>query len=138
MPRKTPLKKSPLAPAEPAGELKKPVVRKRAARAVAPAQPVDQDVQLPASATRLVLYYPQAAETVVSRQYTLRFSAPEGAPAVEVSIDGGEWRPCRFAVGHWWYDWENYTEGSHQLRARASTDGGELTVERSVSVLFGQ
>lgn len=137
MPRKTPVKKSPLAPAEPAGEMKKPVVRKRAVRA-APAKPIDQDVQLPAAQTRLVLDYPQAAETVLSRQYTLRLSAPEGAPSVEVSIDGGEWRPCRFAVGHWWYDWENYTEGSHQLRARAKRDGDELTLERSVSVLFGQ
>ncbi len=139
MPRKTPLKKTPEMPAAPGGELKKPVTRKRAVRAPAAAKPTDLDVQPAAAEKRLTLDYPQKGELVISRQYTLRFSAPEGAPMVEVSIDGGDWRPCRFAVGHWWFDWEGYDEGDHLLRARSAKDGRETTVERSVTVeLTGQ
>lgn len=130
------MKKVAGTPAEPGGEIKKPAVRKRAVRAEAPAKPVDQDVQAVSTRTKLVLDYPQPEELIVSRQYTLRFSTPEGTPAVDVSIDGGAWQACRFAVGHWWYDWDGYDEGPHLIRARAATEGGQLSFERSVRVSF--
>jgi hypothetical protein len=133
MPKKISVKKtlapeavSPVAATE---TLKKAPARKRAPKKA----PVDQDVQ---QAGGLTLDYPQAGEEVISAEYTLRLTAPEGTPAVEVSIDDSEWRPCRFAVGHWWFDWSAYAAGKHTLRARASGPGGDWSVRRPVVVVL--
>lgn len=111
---------------------KKPAARKRAAKTT---RPLDQDVQ-PAQ-TFLMLDFPQPDETVVSPTYTLRFTVPENTPYVEVSVNDGAWQPCRFAVGHWWFDWADYSAGKHTVRARTTTfDGQEALVERTVRVAF--
>ena len=120
--------------------VKKAPTRKRAAKktdAAAPAAPVDQDVKPAAPA--FTLDYPQKGEVVTSDNYTLRFSVPEGASYVEVSVDGGVWSGCRFSVGHWWYDWSNYGDGKHVIVARAVTqDGREAEIERTTKVERGQ
>ncbi|MBI3547536.1 MAG: hypothetical protein HY078_00645 [Elusimicrobia bacterium] len=61
--------------------------------------------------------HPRDDERILSNEYSIRISA---APAgkVEISIDGGEWQPCREAVGHWWYDWSGYGPGRHRVVAR--------------------
>lgn len=119
---------------------KKAPARKRAVKAGAAspeAQPLDQDVK-PAAPT-FTLDYPQREELVTSDNYTLRFSVPEGASYVEVSVDGGAWSGCRFSVGHWWYDWADYSDGKHTIVARAVTqDGREAKVERATKVTRGQ
>lgn len=114
--------------------------RKRAPKAAQPAspasvetKPLDQDVKPKAPA--FTLDYPQQDELVSSPVYTLRLSVPEGASYVEVSVDGGAFSGCRFAVGHWWYDWADYADGKHTLAARAVTqDGREAKLERTVKV----
>jgi hypothetical protein len=107
---------------------KKAPARKRAAK-----KPLNQDVQ--PAAPEFSLDYPQQGEVVTSPFYTLRFSAPEGASYVEVSIDGGVWGGCRFSVGHWWYDWADYADGAHTIASRLVTqDGREATLERKTSV----
>ena len=58
--------------------------------------------------------------------YTFRISAPDAA-GVAVSVDDGEWSPCRFSIGYWWHDWSDYESGSHQVRARACDAGGAIT-----------
>lgn len=120
--------------------VKKTPARKRAAKktdAAAPAAPVDQDIK-PAG-LKLTLDYPQKGEVVTSANYTLRFTVPEGASYVEVSLDGGPWSGCRFSVGHWWYDWADYSDGKHVIVARAvAQDGREAEIERSTKVERGQ
>ncbi|MBI4376969.1 MAG: hypothetical protein HY549_11030 [Elusimicrobia bacterium] len=82
------------------------------------------------NATQLSVDYPQQGERVISPQYTLRLSAPEGAKNVEVSIDQGDWRCCRQADGHWWYDWSGYDNGEHEIVARIETqEGGKISSE---------
>ena len=134
MAKKT-LKKLPVA-ANAEIEIEKPAkkapARKRVAKAPAAAAqpPLDQDVQ-PAAQAPISLDYPQAGETITASHYTLRLTVPEGAAYVEVSIDDSAWQPCRFSVGHWWYDWADYASGRHTLRARAmGQDGVEASVKR--------
>jgi hypothetical protein len=93
---------------------RKAPAKKRVAKTAAPI--LNQDVKQTCAAS---IDYPQAGEIIVSPQYTLRITAPEGL-AVEVSIDDGAWQPCRYSVGHWWFDWSNYPAGRHTVCARVS------------------
>lgn len=63
--------------------------------------------------------FPAQDETICSREYSLRISAPESSGNVDVSINQGPWLPCRKAAGHWWYDWSGYDAGEHEVIARA-------------------
>lgn len=79
-----------------------------------------------ASTSLVTIDYPQENETIIHPSYAIRISADAGS-TVAVSIDGGEWRPCRHAVGHWWLDWVDNTRGPHQIVARlCNSDGTEL------------
>jgi DMSO/TMAO reductase YedYZ molybdopterin-dependent catalytic subunit len=59
-----------------------------------------------------------------------------GIDAVEVSADGGAWKPATLASTpgvdtwrQWWYRWDA-TPGSHQLRARATDGDGAVQTDR--------
>jgi len=65
----------------------------------------------------IAVEYPRERECITGREYTFRVAAKE-ASRVELSIDEGEWRTCRQADGHWWYDWSGYMTGKHQAVAR--------------------
>lgn len=74
--------------------------------------------------------YPREGERLSHPSYTLRVAALPEARDVEVSIDGGQWRPCREALGLWWYDWSDYGPGEHTLQARSRiADGVSATSE---------
>lgn len=66
--------------------------------------------------------YPREGETLAHPSYTFQIGTVPEALRVEVSIDGGEWRPCRESLGLWWYDWEGYASGSHEAVARIEKD----------------
>jgi hypothetical protein len=68
--------------------------------------------------------YPQQGENILSPTYSFRVGAPAGAECVDVSIDQGEWRPCRNAAGYWWYDWSGYDDGEHEIIARTRAPKG--------------
>ncbi len=72
--------------------------------------------------SKVLVDYPQEGERVVSRQYTFRIAA-DGAERVLVSVDEGQWQPARKAAGYWWFDWQGYEPGVHQLEARAFRPG---------------
>jgi hypothetical protein len=71
--------------------------------------------------------FPHASERIESKEYTFRIGTKiEGS--VDVSIDGGPWRPCRRSVGYWWFDWNSAmtkTKRQHRLLARVKTKEGE-------------
>ena len=73
----------------------------------------------------ITLDYPQENENIVSREYAFRITTEGAMRSVSVSMDAGNWQPCREAVGHWWYDWSDYKEGEHQVRVKAMTQSGE-------------
>lgn len=72
--------------------------------------------------------FPAENETIVSTAYTFRILAPEGAVTVDVSINQGEWRPCREALGLWWHDWNTEGDGEYEAVARARENDGTVTV----------
>jgi hypothetical protein len=78
--------------------------------------------------------YPQTNEIIMPGHYAIRIS---GAPQtnVDVSINGGEWKPCRPDVGFYWLDW--WAEpGDVKLVARFQTPDKEWkkSKERKVVV----
>lgn len=89
----------------------------------------------PSGPATISIDYPRHGERVTSRAYTFRFSA-EPRAAVEVSIDGRAWLPCRAAAGYWWHDWSGYDPGPHHIsvrnlnRRRAPSARREFRVER--------
>ncbi|MDD5656928.1 MAG: hypothetical protein PHF00_06695 [Elusimicrobia bacterium] len=84
----------------------------------------------------LTIDYPQEGDILDGYAYTFRVTAPLDACPVEVSLDRGPWLACRFAAGHWWYDWSGFSAGRYQLRARMRTADGRLkmTLLRRFSV----
>ena len=53
--------------------------------------------------------------------YTGHYAVRVGTPnegVVRLSVDGGEFLPCRFSGGYWWYDWCDIPAGRHTLVAR--------------------
>lgn len=81
----------------------------------------------------ITIDYPKRNERVHSPRYTIRVSAPADpvrGERVEVSIDDAPFQPCRFAAGHWWYDWEGYAPREHQVVARMSGAGRSAKAAR--------
>lgn len=78
--------------------------------------------------------HPKNEEVITHKvHYAIRVSAtPNGI--VEVSIDSGEWRKCRFSVGHWWYDWHNIPVGVHTIVARLYDEHKKRTIKKSEPV----
>lgn len=76
--------------------------------------------------------FPREGELVVSPEYAFRIAAPQDGWLVEVSVDEGAWRPCRAAVGYWWYDWAGFAPGEHRILCRQTHSSGvvELSTER--------
>ncbi|MEI7529888.1 MAG: hypothetical protein WCK76_13210, partial [Elusimicrobiota bacterium] len=66
---------------------------------------------------------------ITARNYTIRVSA-SNAHGLDISINDGTWQPCRHSVGYWWYDWSNFTPGTHQLVARMRTNNGEYLISK--------
>lgn len=66
--------------------------------------------------------HPQEGEVVRPGHYSIRLTAA-GAGQAQVRLDGGEWRDCREAVGHFWFDWAPRT-GPARIEARARAGKG--------------
>ena len=70
--------------------------------------------------------FPHEGEKVKQGHYAVRVSA-DGAEEVQVSVDRGDWRPCRFSNGYYWCDFWPQPHEIHELRARARSDGSDWT-----------
>lgn len=73
--------------------------------------------------------YPTNMETITSRYYGIRIGTGP-CDRVDISIDDQPWQTCRHSVGYWWYDWTNYTPGTHQMVARMYTKTGEYLISK--------
>lgn len=70
------------------------------------------------NAVRTSIDFPTEGELVTSTHYTFRIQAPINAEKVEICVDGSPWQLCRYASGHWWYDWSGYFSGEHEVVVR--------------------
>ena len=85
---------------------------------------------LTTSTEHVVIDYPKSLETLTSRHYSVRIGASE-CTGMDISINDQPWQPCRYSVGYWWYAWNNFTPGTHQLVARMhKKNGGYLISKR--------
>jgi hypothetical protein len=66
---------------------------------------------------------PSEGDVIALPSYTFKIAATSGVEAMEVSIDQGDWVPCREAAGFWWYDWSGFDKGEHELAARSRLGG---------------
>jgi hypothetical protein len=111
--------KNPSAPAKPK-TVKKAAPKKPK---MAPAKVFGQ------SGSYIVIDYPTEGEVVSGLAYSIRVGA-SGNGSVEVSINGGDWAPCRHSVGYWWFDWGYYMRGSYEITARMVNSRGKA-IKRS-------
>lgn len=96
---------------------------KRAAKTAAPKK----------SPLSVVIDYPQDGETVRAGHYSVRLTV--SAPAeVQLRVDGGDWRSCREAVGHYWLDW-SAAPALLEARARAGKGRWVAAPARTVAVI---
>ena len=73
----------------------------------------------------VIVDYPVENETIASDNYVLRIGASADG-YVEVSFNSGEWLPCRFASGYWWFDWNYFKSGNVTIAARIVGSDGKV------------
>ena len=73
------------------------------------------------------LEHPQEGEVIISPGYTFQVDGP--ADAVDIAIDGGDWRACRRSGDSWSYHWSGYGPGRHQALIRGEEADGASTVK---------
>lgn len=79
---------------------------------------------------RISIDFPAQHERITGARYTFRVSAELGPDErVLVSVDDDPFQSCRFASGHWWFDWENYRSRHHRLVAKIIAPDGEIVSE---------
>ncbi|MCG2726279.1 MAG: bifunctional transaldolase/phosoglucose isomerase [Elusimicrobia bacterium] len=76
----------------------------------------------------VVIDYPKNLETINSWHYAVRIGTGLNCEKVDISIDDKPWQTCRYSDGYWWYDWTNYTPGTHQLTARMTKTNGQYII----------
>lgn len=77
----------------------------------------------------VVLDYPKNLEPITARHYAVRVGSCD-CVGMDLSIDDQPWQPCRWAVGYWWFDWNNFAPGTHQLVARMHKSNGDYVLSK--------
>lgn len=80
------------------------------------------------SESYVVIDYPVEAEVIESGHYAIRIGASNDG-YVEISFNDGEWIPCRFTSGYWWFDWMYFEPGEHTLAVRLVDLQGNTILE---------
>ena len=83
------------------------------------------------TAVSVTIDFPLNGDRISAQYYGVRISAPGGRP-VQISIDGGEWKPCRESAGHFWFDWTGIPAGEHKLTAQIQTADGKFKKSKIV------
>ncbi len=91
----------------------------------------NKTAKTPVTATEeyVVVDYPKNLENITSRNYSVRIGASD-CTGVDISVNDQPWQPCRYAVGYWWFDWNNFQPGTHQLVARLHKRSGEYLISK--------
>ncbi|MFA6584314.1 MAG: hypothetical protein WCS77_08455 [Elusimicrobiaceae bacterium] len=115
--------------AAPAKTEKKMTVKKAAApKTTAEKYQVNEPTPVELVNAYVTIDHPTYDETIEQGHYVFRVGASENG-YVEINVNKTEWKPCRYSVGYWWYDW-NATSGTHNVAARIVTPNGELATKQ--------
>ena len=107
---------------EPSRRKRKSPTVSAVADALAGGEPSDRPQAVEPAPAPLAVDFPAEGELVFPGHYAVRIHALDAA-AVEVSVDGGPWSPCREALGYHWHDWNPSEPGSHEIVARVKIGG---------------
>jgi hypothetical protein len=77
------------------------------------------------SSSRPTVDFPIQLERICHPSYAVRVGVPSTMRRVEIAVNQDAWKPCREAIGYWWYDWDDMTPGEHELVVRAQEEGGD-------------
>jgi hypothetical protein len=80
------------------------------------------------SKEKITIDFPKEGEVISSSHYAFNISTNVPVAEIELSVNGGNWRPCREAVGKWWYDWSGYKSGTYAVHARSSLPDGRKII----------
>ncbi|MDR1418052.1 MAG: hypothetical protein LBI80_02705 [Endomicrobium sp.] len=76
----------------------------------------------------VIIDYPVESENINSCHYVVRVGAScDGY--VELSFNDGEWVPCRFNSGYWWFDWTDFVPGEYFISARLIDHKGDVILQ---------
>ncbi|OGR82820.1 MAG: hypothetical protein A2902_06450 [Elusimicrobia bacterium RIFCSPLOWO2_01_FULL_64_13] len=75
--------------------------------------------------------FPLNGEQIQPGHYAVRIGA-DGGTAVDLSIDGQDWQPCRPSAGYFWYDWTDIPAGKYRLAARVRLPDGDFKTSKIV------
>jgi hypothetical protein len=76
----------------------------------------------------VIIDYPFESENINSCHYAVRVGAScDGY--VELSFNDGEWVPCRFNSGYWWFDWTDFVPGEYFISARLIDSKGDVILQ---------
>lgn len=64
---------------------------------------------------------------IAPTSYTFQIAAAPSISCVDIAVDGGDWKPCREALGLWWCDWSGFEKGEHTMVARTRKSDGLST-----------
>jgi hypothetical protein len=106
-------------------EVKEGTVKKKT---VKPASNKEIFLEEVPSSSYIIIDYPNEAEVINGPHYALRIGASNDGYA-EISFNDGEWLPCRFGSGYWWFDWTDFDQGHHSLSARLVNYHGDIIAE---------
>ncbi len=73
----------------------------------------------------VVIDFPQENEVITSTQYEIRMGANASTNNVKIKIDSGNWSQCYQSGGYWWFHWEFYPNGPHEIIAEAWNELGQ-------------
>ncbi len=92
---------------------------------------IKQDPKTKSPKAYVVIDYPQDGVTINPGHYSIRLGAAGGSD-IELSIDGGDWQKTRENCGYYWYDWHNFSAGSHKIIARMKGSDGKVKKSKAV------
>ncbi|MDD2524156.1 MAG: hypothetical protein WCS83_00370 [Endomicrobiia bacterium] len=73
----------------------------------------------------VIIDHPFENEIISCNTYVIRIGASFDG-YVEISFNDGEWQPCRFASGYWWFDWMYFKAGNCKISARLVANDGTI------------
>lgn len=112
---------------------KKPAAKKAPAKKAPAKSSVKKEAKAEAKTNKnpnayLMIDYPVEGDRISCGHYAIRIgSSPDGY--VELSFNDGEWHPCRYDDGFWWFDWVYFTPGDYKLAARMVDANGNVVYE---------
>ncbi|MEM2899357.1 MAG: PQQ-binding-like beta-propeller repeat protein [Thermoplasmata archaeon] len=95
----------------------------------------------PKAPLKVILDYPKDNEILTSENYTIKAHTSDDADTIDVSIriDNFDWNKMRKgADGLWAFDWNNISNGEHQLTIQGVSKSGrvsEITCKVSANIL---